>query len=508
MGRRGSTPLTAVPTRHGHCWLCTGVTPQARLCGPPVPWGRRRARRWAGRRSEPLCVSHPASRFGVRGASIPFPAAGTDVSHRRPPAARLGLCCAPSRCRARLCPPVPFLPASRGRMEHMELPGGGGGDLGSRGRSSEPERQFPARVTGHRVRRGAARGSGPSCGPECGARRARAGWCAGAPAGPIHGHTAAVGARCGLGKGGTRGSPVRAALGLPRSDVQTPPTSVPCRAEGRCSPPPPPAFMAPAAGKFQGWICLTPISSRGIAFCLCQQHRQHPPAPAPPPRGSPPQQHRHTRVPLHLLPPIPARRFTFCHRRGHPRPAGRDPPPPPHVRGTARCDSPQRPPETLGAVPQPDPAQPRAAAELPPTPPERPPSDPPRRPALRGPPHALSLPSSPRTPQHEPPRPTPPPSPGTRREDVAGWGRELRDPPGDAAAPVPMAGCGAGAGAGAGLTCVCGRPRAFTSGRDRGAICTAGLRSGRALKPKTRSGPNHCQTRRPRAFMGGLEQGR
>lgn len=110
----------------------------------PVPWGRRRARRWAGRRSEPLCVSHPASRFGVRGASIPFPAAGTDVSHRRPPSARLGLCCAPSRCRARLRPPVPFLPASRGRMEHMELPGGGGGGFGVAG----PQQRTRAAIPG------------------------------------------------------------------------------------------------------------------------------------------------------------------------------------------------------------------------------------------------------------------------------------------------------------------------------------------------------------------------
>lgn len=53
-------------------------------------------------------------------------------------------------------------------------------------------------------------------------------------------------------------------------------------------PPPPPAFMAPAAGKFQGWICLTPISSRGIAFCLCQQHRQPPQPPLPLPAAPPP----------------------------------------------------------------------------------------------------------------------------------------------------------------------------------------------------------------------------
>lgn len=182
--------------------------------------------------------------------------------------------------------------------------GEGGGDLGSRGRSSEPERQFPARVTGHRVRRGAARGSGPSCGPECGARRARAGWCAGAPAGPIHGHTAAVGARCGLGKGGTRGSPVRAALGLPRSDVQTPPTSVPCRAEGRCSPalpPPPPGFHGSGCWEisrldlsnsdFQPRDRVLPLSATSAA----------PPSPrSPSPRLPPPT------APTHAGPPAPA----------------------------------------------------------------------------------------------------------------------------------------------------------------------------------------------------------
>lgn len=166
--------------------------------------------------------------------------------------------------------------------------------------------------------------------------------------------------------------------------------------------------MAPAAGKFQGWICLTPISSRGIAFCLCQQHRQPPPPRPPLPLpAAPPQQHRHTRVPLHLLPPLPARRFTFCHRRGHPRPAGGAPPAPSPRAGHGGCDSPQRSPEALGAVPRPDPAQPRSATELSPTRPERPPSNPPHRPALRGPPHALSLPSSPRTPQHVPPPPPP-----------------------------------------------------------------------------------------------------
>lgn len=285
--------------------------------------------------------------------ALPLPAWGSAVP---PPAAGPG-----------------SVPLSRSSRPHgavwsiWSCRGEGGGDLGSRGRSSEPERQFPARVTGHRVRRGAARGSGPSCGPECGARRARAGWCAGAPAGPIHEHTAAVGARCGLGKGGTRGFPVRAALGLPRSDVRTPPTSVPCRAEGRCSSPPPPqAFMAPAAGKFQGWICLTPISSRGIAFCLCQQHRQPPPAPAPPPRGSPPNSTDTRGSPCTCSPRSPPAGSLSVIAAVTPAPLAVTPLPPPHVRGTARCDSPQRPPETLGAVPQPDPAQPRAAAELPP----------------------------------------------------------------------------------------------------------------------------------------------
>lgn len=107
-GRTGSThgiggapqfhPTDRRAGRHtGAVSSVPGHTPQARLGGPPPCRGAAvGARLWAGRRSEPLCVPHPVSRFGVRGTSTLFPAAGTDVSHRRAPGSPLRVCCAPS----------------------------------------------------------------------------------------------------------------------------------------------------------------------------------------------------------------------------------------------------------------------------------------------------------------------------------------------------------------------------------------------------------------------------
>ena len=357
------------------------------------------------------------------------------------------------------------------------------------------------RVTGHGVGRGRALLRGRMRGQEGASEGVRGA----PPAGPIHGHTATVGAR----GGGTGVSRLSLAETSPErrsnlSDIG----SVSLR--GPLFPPPhPPGFHGSGCWEisrldlsnsdFQPRDRVLPLSATSAAA--------PPPAPRSPSPRLPPNSTDTRGSPCTCSPrSLPAGSLSVI-AAVTPAPLAVPPPPPPHVRGTAGVTPPKGPQRRWVRCHGLTPRSPAALQSSPPLGRNVPLPIPHTAPRSGDPPTPFPSPL-PRGPHSTYPPPPSAPSPGTRREDVAGWGRGLRDPPGDAAAPVPTAGCGAGAGAGAGLTCVCGRPRAFTSGRDRGAICTAGLRSGRALKPKTRSGPNHCQTRRPRAFMGGLEQGR
>lgn len=118
VGHRSSTPLTDVPdATRALLALYRGTPPGPARWTPPCRGAAVGARFWAGRRSEPLCVPHPVSRFGVRGTSTLFPAAGTDVSHRRAPGSPLRVCCARPPTAGPGPVPLPrCLPPSRPRI--------------------------------------------------------------------------------------------------------------------------------------------------------------------------------------------------------------------------------------------------------------------------------------------------------------------------------------------------------------------------------------------------------
>lgn len=202
VGHRSSTPLTDVPdATRALLALYRGTPPGPARWTPPCRGAAVGARLWAGRRSEPLCVPHPVSRFGVRGTSTLFPAAGTDVSHRRAPGSPLRVCCAPSPLPGPALSPCPAAsrphdPGSYGAYGAEE--GGGGGFV-----VAGPQRT-PSSNSRCVLRDMGWAGAEPSCGAECGARRAQARGCAGPPR-----RGSSMGTRRRWAHGGAaRGSPV------------------------------------------------------------------------------------------------------------------------------------------------------------------------------------------------------------------------------------------------------------------------------------------------------------
>ena len=201
VGHRSSTPLTDVPdATRALLALYRGTPPGPARWTPPCRGAAVGARLWAGRRSEPLCVPHPVSRFGVRGTSTLFPAAGTDVSHRRAPGSPLRVCCAPSPLPGPALSPCPAAsrPHDPGSYGAYGAGRGGGGFV-----VAGPQRT-PSSNSRCVLRDMGWAGAEPSCGAECGARRAQARGCAGPPR-----RGSSMGTRRRWAHGGAaRGSPV------------------------------------------------------------------------------------------------------------------------------------------------------------------------------------------------------------------------------------------------------------------------------------------------------------